>query len=198
MSSRTLVLDIGQERPQLLVDIEAALTDVNRTVGTAFTSAGIEQTDNSRYTQWVDCSTDAESWLRLADDAKVPALYLELVVPSALLRDKLSDALATRLKVLTCGQLKRSTREATEFKPGPVAWLGLACQGPYDSEVAETIEKALASRDPAIRNNALLATLLLEWKPLLPAIESAARTETVTELKKRFDYIAGMLRGLSS
>jgi hypothetical protein len=194
MPLHTIVLDIDQDRTQVLIGIDNALSDVNHSSSVAFASAGVKKTENAQYTMWADYSGTKDTWLRLADDAKVPALYVDISVADAAVRDKIIAALSKHVRVLTCGQLKAMAVATPVFRPGLVAWLGLACRGPHDSEIAASIKKGFASRDPLVRSNAQLATLLLKWRQLLPVIEAAAASEKDEDLKERGEYIVETLR----
>jgi hypothetical protein len=194
MQQHTIVLDIEQEPAQVLAGIDDALSEVNHSSAVAFARAGAKETENAQYATWTDYSDTKDTWLRLADDMKIPALYVDISVGNAALREKIVAALTKHLRVLTCSQLKRIAAEASAFKPGLVAWLGLACGGSYDSEVAAAIEKGFASGDPSVRGNAQLATLLLQWKELLPVIEAAASSEEDPKLKQRCKQVVEILR----
>jgi hypothetical protein len=193
MSDRALVLDVQQNRDQVIVGIEAALSAVNSKLRTAFASAGVEERDNVRYTMWSDYSSD-EFWLRLTDDSQISALYLELVGPDDFHLGVLEEAVKNEVRTFSCGELKALASSGTVL--GVVAWLGIACRGHYDPEVADLIRQALASDDPKIRNNGHLATFMLKWKPLLPSIETALQSETVADLKRGLEYLVEELRGL--
>jgi hypothetical protein len=196
MPLHTIVLDIDQERAPVLVGIDNALSEVNHSSAVAFASAGMKNTDNAEYTMWSDYSGTKDTWLRLADDIKVPALYIDISVANATVRERICAALAKHMRILTCGHLKAMAAETLQFRPGLVAWLGLACRGPYDPKVVAVIEKGFASRDPSVRSNAQLATLLLQWKQLLPVIEAATDSEEETELKQQGEHIVETLRAL--
>jgi hypothetical protein len=194
MQLQTVVLDIGQDRAQVLLGIDKALSEVNHSSATAFANAGVNQTENAQYTSWADYAGTNDTWLRLADDAKVPALYVDISVADEAVRERIRAALARNLRILTCGDLKAIAAETPELMPGLIAWLGLACRGPYDPIVGAAVQRGFASRDPSVRGNAQLATLLLQWKQLLPVIEAAASSEEESALRQRSEQIVKILR----
>ena len=192
MISKTYVLGQVGEPEELLAALDSVCDVINHRLGLMFAYAGAEDGENARYSWWVEYAENL-GWLRLVDDFRIPAQYLEVSLPNLDFHAEVGAALAERLPLLTCDELKRQARH-TAAGAAAIARLGLGCQGDDDPEVRSLVEAGLRSGQLEMRENSALAVFLLRWPQFEPAVRATLETETDADLKLQLAYVARLLQ----
>lgn len=102
MQTRALLLDAQTDRGDLIAGIERALALASSELALAFEHDGAETQGDIVYTVWSDDvkGTTETSWVRLTDDKRANALYLEINATTETVLETVNALVCSNVQVL--------------------------------------------------------------------------------------------------